>query len=362
MEHMNAIKAVQITLFRGIAIPAKKDNLAKPFMVVSPNGFILDVFGPFSARPNDASIMKKLLDDERFCSFFVEKDIFVLDRGFRDCVQNLRQKSFEVFTPAFSYGRQTLTTAQANHSRLVTKVRYVVEVVNGHLKTKYSFLSNCLRNNLLDQAHRIYRIVASINNKFGSRIYSDQGREAEVIQTFLDNLSRDNLLKAIVEELGLVRRRSYFSPLESFDQIPCLSLGQLRRIAGGSYQVTESVNYYFDTLHRFGRLSHFCCSLSIDLERFNIHAQDPILIRTKIGSRYSRAGFYLVFVLIDKASESHQCIREYYCQCLVGSRTLGCCCHVMAVIWHLTWARDTDRIRGPAEWLNNFAIECESAD
>ena len=42
----------------------KKDNLFKPFMVVSPNGFILDVFGPFSARPNDADIMKQLLSDQ----------------------------------------------------------------------------------------------------------------------------------------------------------------------------------------------------------------------------------------------------------------------------------------------------------
>ena len=101
---------------RGSYSTHKKDNLFKPFMIVSPNGYILDVFGPFSARPNDASIMKMLLRDEKFCSFLAQNDIFVLDRGFRDCVRDLQDKSLTVFTPAFSYGRQTLT----NYSQLIT--------------------------------------------------------------------------------------------------------------------------------------------------------------------------------------------------------------------------------------------------
>ena len=54
---------------RGSYSTHKKDNLFKPFMIVSPNGYILDVFGPFSARHNDASIMKMLLRDERLFSW-----------------------------------------------------------------------------------------------------------------------------------------------------------------------------------------------------------------------------------------------------------------------------------------------------
>ncbi|KAL0870703.1 hypothetical protein ABMA27_005645 [Loxostege sticticalis] len=29
----------------------------------------------------------------------------------------------------------------------------------------------------------------------------------------------------------------------------------------------------------------------------------------------------------------------YYCNCLVGNRTVGCCCHTMSIIWCLSWAR-----------------------
>ena len=215
---------------------------------------------------------------------------------------------------------------------------------------------------MLDQAFRIYRIVAAMNNKFGCRIISDIGRTEEVIQLFRDNLHRPNNLKSIVEDLSLVRRSSQFSRLDSLESLPYLSLGQLGRIAGGSYQVSEAVNYYFDTVNRYGQLSFFVCNTDVDYEDHNIYVQELLLVKSRVGSRYSRAGSYFVFVLIDKAKEGRESICEYFCQCLVGSRTLGCCCHVMAVIWFITWARSTDRIRGPAEWLRDFAVRCESED
>ena len=226
------------------------------------------------------------------------------------------------------------------------------------MKTKYRFLDHCIQNNILDQAYRIHKIIAAINNRFGNRIISDVGRTSEVVQTFRDNLHRQNLLKDLVEAEGLVRRRSYFESLDSFDGIPYLSLGELRRIAEGRYQVSEAVNYYFDTLHRFGSPQNKRCVREIDFAIYNIEIENPLLIRSCVGSRYSGGSSYFVFVLIDMSVEGRQGIKEYYCQCLVGSRTLGCCCHVMAIIWYLTWAHSTDRIRGPAEWLSGFAIEC----
>ena len=200
----------------------------------------------------------------------------MLDRGFRDRVRDVQDKSLTVFTPAFSYGRQTLTTEQANYSRLSTKIRYVVEVVNGHLKTKYRFLDHCIQNNILDQAHRIYKIVAAINNRFGNRIVSDVGRTSEVVQTFRDNLHRQNLSKDLVEAEGLVRRRSYYISLDSFDGIPYLSLKELRRIVGGSYQVSEAVNYYFDTLHRFGSPQNQRCVREIDFTIYKIDSYQKL--------------------------------------------------------------------------------------
>ena len=199
-----------------------------------------------------------------------------------------------------------------------------------------------------------------MNNKFGTRIISDRDRTDEVVQMFRDNLHRPNLLQNIVERLRFARRSSQFSDFNTLDALPFLSLGELRRIAGGSYQVSEAVNYYFDTVKRYGRLNFCACDCEIDYSEYNISVQEPILIKSRVGSRYARSGSYLVFILMDKSKEGRECIVEYYCQCLVGSRTLGCCCHVMAIIWYITWARSTNRIRGPADWLDNFALRCEN--
>lgn len=65
-------------------------------------------------------------------------DIFIFDRGFRDCLPDMEAKGYVTETPEFvlkTQRSQQLTTEQANRSRLVTKTRYVVEVQNGHLKT-----------------------------------------------------------------------------------------------------------------------------------------------------------------------------------------------------------------------------------
>ena len=80
-----------------------------------------------------------------------------------------------------------------------------------HLKTKYSFLNNCIRNNILDQAYRVYRIVVTIKNKFGCRIVSDLGSTAEVISTFRNDLHRRNNLQLVVVDLNRVAHRSFFA-------------------------------------------------------------------------------------------------------------------------------------------------------
>lgn len=62
----------------------KYRNLVKPFLVVCCDGYILDVFGPYAAITNDATILNNLLDQESFVDFFNDDDVFILDRGFRD--------------------------------------------------------------------------------------------------------------------------------------------------------------------------------------------------------------------------------------------------------------------------------------
>ena len=71
----------------------KKRPLIKPFMVCCSNGYIVDVYGPYSATENDASILLNLLElNQELKNLVKPKDFLILDRGFRDCIDDLKQK------------------------------------------------------------------------------------------------------------------------------------------------------------------------------------------------------------------------------------------------------------------------------
>lgn len=75
-------------------------------------------------------------------------DIFIVNRGFRDIVPYLEQ-GYQVLMPALKGARKQLTSKEANHSRFVTKIRWVVEAIHGIIGIKYKLLHNQLNNNFL---------------------------------------------------------------------------------------------------------------------------------------------------------------------------------------------------------------------
>ena len=113
----------------------------------------------FPALMNDAEIMRKILRNDRALVGIIRKgDYMILDRGFRDVIDEIREKfGVEIKIP---YGRQMngktnneddeseevnqskkqtktqqpLTCEQSNDARRTTKVRSIVERVFGRLK------------------------------------------------------------------------------------------------------------------------------------------------------------------------------------------------------------------------------------
>lgn len=71
--------------------------------------------------------MRNLCEDENhtFHWFFELNDVFVLDRGFRNCAIDLESLGYEVhFPPRKDRNEGQLTIEQANKSRLVTIIRW----------------------------------------------------------------------------------------------------------------------------------------------------------------------------------------------------------------------------------------------
>lgn len=91
-------------------------------------------------------------------------DVFIFDRGFRDCLSTMNELGYIVKMPEFvkkSEPHQQLTNEQANISRLTTKTRYVVETRNGHLKTIWPIFGRIWPTKGLLHLHRDLRIAAA---------------------------------------------------------------------------------------------------------------------------------------------------------------------------------------------------------
>jgi hypothetical protein len=86
-----------------------------------------------------------------------EGDVFVVDRGFKDSVDFLNELGITTEMPAFlDKGQKQLTTEQSNTSRLVTKIRWVVQSANGRLKS-WKYFDKVLPNSRPSPAFTIPR-------------------------------------------------------------------------------------------------------------------------------------------------------------------------------------------------------------
>lgn len=101
-------------------------------VITSTDGYIISVLGPYLAdtRNNDASIMKSCLfeNKEGILEWLQDDDVIVIDRGFRDAVNSMEMLGFQTAIPDFlGRGRKQFTAQEANRTRCITKVRWVVE-------------------------------------------------------------------------------------------------------------------------------------------------------------------------------------------------------------------------------------------
>lgn len=87
--------------------------------------------GPFLAdgKNNDAAIAENIFktNDGNILDWLEDDDVIVVDRGFRDAVGTMVQLGFRVQIPCFLKDRKQLPTREANSTRCVTKVRWVIE-------------------------------------------------------------------------------------------------------------------------------------------------------------------------------------------------------------------------------------------
>ncbi|KAK3098190.1 hypothetical protein FSP39_017068 [Pinctada imbricata] len=250
----------------------------------------------------------------------------------RDALPFLSSLGINAEMPAFmKKGETQMSTEDANCSRLVTKIRWVVESANARIK-RWRFLDRTLTTNQIPFIREYIRIVCAISNKYFRPLSNGNEDEDQVLAAKMAYLSRQvNWLQSYVEEKGFHKKTAQWREIDRNDDFPSLDEDQIRQLTCGTYQMKLCASYAQE--HMDGN-----CDISV-------HKDEPTLLRVRIQSRHCSSKSYMLRIKYNEA-----CVEAWYCRCRAGSRVVGVCAHIAAVIWHLGYSRHSQRRVGVQNW------------
>lgn len=343
----------------------KYRNLLKPFLIVCTDGHIIDVLGPYSAKTSDAEIMKNEFGNGRpLQEYFQRGDAFILDRGFRDSLPLLHQCGYRTYVPAsLEEGQTQLSTSEANKSRAVTICRWVIEIVNGRFKRDFKLLRQNYFNTASKSFMKDFEVAAALLNKFHPPIV-DRADAGEIIQEINRYMNTENVLADFIIRNNYNRLRANFEIItvhnDNLNDFPQLSHSELILISLGTYQIKQARSYFGEHVRgNDGFIIEVCREVSSSLVRELSASSTSWLLRGRIKSRHISRKTYFVYILVDSSRRGRDAILMYYCNCIVGRRSVGCCAHIMSIIWYLSWARYQENIVPPAHFLDDILIIVE---
>ncbi|XP_048768744.2 uncharacterized protein LOC125662931 [Ostrea edulis] len=322
--------------------------LVKPMVIVSSTGYFVSVLGPYIAKNNDASILnhilKRNIDDIQ--GWVCEDDVFVVDRGFRDSLDYLEELGIKAQMPSFmAHGDRQMSTESANISRLVTKIRWVVESANGRIK-QWRYLGKILPTSQVPYIGDFVRIVCAISNRYLKSISNGNAEDDQILGTKMIYLSKQiNTLRQHVEENKLERRSACWEEMDDITDFPNLDEEQLRSLTCGTYQLKLSPSYAQE--HIEGD-----CAI-------HVHKEEPGLVRIRMQSRHVSSRSYLLWIKYAEGA-----IIAWYCKCKAGARVVGMCAHIAAILWYVGYARHQPAgrigVRDWGEFLEDATLVDES--
>ena len=122
----------------------KKRPLLMFMSIVPPDGNVLESIGPYMSdgKNNDAGITEHiLLLNSELTEWMAEGDVCVVGHGFRDVIETFESIGFETKIPSYLKKEESKHSIEdANQTRLVTKVRWVVETYHGRMKKLKFFM------------------------------------------------------------------------------------------------------------------------------------------------------------------------------------------------------------------------------
>jgi hypothetical protein len=337
-------KSQDYTFARRTFSTHKYRHLVKPMVCCTTDGYYVDVFGPYLADGSNSDakifIQQHLQDDvDALRNILQEGDTWIVDRGFRECQEHA--PDLDVWMPSFGdEDSKILNTQDANDSRMVTKLRWVVESGNARLKT-FKFFARVVSNTQIRHVGSYCRIVAAICNKYRPPLSTDKPHHAEMATAMLNRLYTQNDFAEECKETALIRRSTEVWEDLNDSHVPHFPLLSeddiIQHITFGAYQIHNARSYINEHFDRHGDLQLQRARPSTETAA-DVGADKVIHVR--LQSRHKSNKDYRIFIKLDpRQSLPWKKIAGWYCSCPCGSRTLGCCSHVTAVIWWLGHGR-----------------------
>ena len=155
--------------------------------------------------------------------------------------------------PSFLVGSAQHSTADANSSRVVTKIRWIIEAVNSRIK-KWKYFANVLSNMNWPHIESDFLIICAIINKFRPQIASTDdfdkiGIYNKMVRKSLDsNPFRERCTNEFKKRI--LRRNLQLDP--AVLNFPELSEEYIQRLTFGVYRLKQARSYTGEHLDEKG--------------------------------------------------------------------------------------------------------------
>ena len=253
-------------------------------------------------------------------------DVIVVECGFRDCLTDLQKLGYDTKMLLFMKKDQRhYTTDEGNKTRLISKVRWIIESANSRVK-RWCFFSNVVPNTMIKKARSYFEVVCALINSYRLVFVRDTSKGKETSQKILQLAGETNNIKEYIEKIkdknGKQQKCTDLNTSNSINNFPKMNFDELQELTLGIYQLKQARSYSIEHLSDDGTF----------LVKVTNQRQD--LLRVWIQSRHRNAVKYDLYIQYNTKT-----VTGWYCKCPNGARVVGCCAHIASVMYYLAFDR-----------------------
>lgn len=198
-------------------------------------------------------------------------------------------------------------------------------------------MSGIKEHQFIPHLKKDFEIAAALVNAFASKIVSDKDDYDQIVDSMLSRSNQGCQLPSILQHIPA----SLYTVVRNLTLFPKFSYEDLKKISQGSYQIRQAPSYC--QVHLRSNNDAFNISVCDVSNNANIYQRlcgiiktntsTPLLLMLDLKSRFRTNVTHKVHILLSSDDRGRYVVNEYCCTCKHGRRTVGCCSHVLSLIW-----------------------------